>query len=382
MQKMLKSTLNSLLTALKTLGLMLVMVVKALFLLPILLFMIWLSYYVDPSAFFHGDKFELEAARALLDGSSLSHYEQLDERQINNLHIENSPEAFDVVILGSSRALQLGEELIPDHSFYNYGMISATYADLCNIFYKLVEEDRVPENTVVVIDPWVLFYDDSFYQDARTDYPLYEEFLSEALGKTSTYVPVDNTDAYEAILSPSFFQSSFDYYLRGGDLEERPQILDGNIYSQDTEIKRYDGTIIYTEEYRTRPQETRDLDALGLALTDRSFVHGFGPLSQEGKNLFIELVEYMLQSGTNVIFMMTPYHNIVYDTVLDKYEVQPGTIDGEAFIHELGEKYDIPVHGSYDPYALNCVNTDFYDHIHVTADGIAKFIDPMLDDLV
>ncbi len=381
MKDRIKPILKRVLSALKILLLMAVMVLKSFLLLPILLFMIWVSYYVDPSAFFHGEKFELEAALALHEGHSLSEYEQLDERQINNLHIANTDLPYEVAVLGSSRGLQLGEEFFEDTRFYNYGMVSAAYIDLCNIFYTMVKEDKVPENLIMVLDPWV-FYQDEFYIDRRSDVVLYQEYLTLALGQESDYVEPDNTDEYEALLSPSFFQSSVEYYLKGGSTGEGPEVLTGDIYNQSSEIKRYDGTIIYTNEYRNREQDFIDLDALTLAGMESSFLHGFVELKQDGKDKFRELLDYILSHDTNVIFLLTPYHPIMYDNEVLKSEDYPGMLQVEEYIHTLGRMYDIPVHGSYDPKKVGCDNSHFYDGIHVTADGIENFIDPVLDDLV
>ncbi len=381
MKDRIKSILFRVLSALKTLLLMAVMVLKSLLLLPILLFMVWVSYYIDPSAFFHGDKFELEAALALHEGHSLSRYEQLDERQINNLHVANTDEPYEVAVLGSSRALQIGEEFFPDNSYYNYGMISAAYIDLCNMFYTMVDENKVPDNVIMVLDPWV-FYQDEFYIDRRSDVVLYQEYLTLALGQESDYVAPDNTVAYEALLSPSFFQSSVEYYLKGGSSGEGPEVLTGDIYSQEYEVKRYDGTIVYSDGYRNREQDIIDLDALSLASMESTFLHGFEELRQDGKDKFEELLNYILEQDTNVIFVLTPYHPIVYDSEVLKSEDRPGMLEVETYIQALGKKYDIPVHGSYDPERLGCDNTNFYDGIHVTADGIEKFFDPVLDDLV
>ncbi len=366
---------------LKSIPFMIIMLIKAVLLLPIPIFIIWFNYTVDPSALFHGDKFELGTALALLDGFSIAQYEKLDERQINNLHIANSPQEMSVAVIGSSRGLQLGEDLIPNRPFYNYGMVSATFIDYCNIFYTMVKEDKVPDNLIIVIDPWIL-YEGEDYTDHRSDMGLYQEFLSLALGVESSYVPPDNTENYEALYSPSYFQGALRYYLKDSDLEEKPALLTGDLSHYSTEVKKFDGTIVYGEWFRNRSQDEIDFDALALANLDSSAVHAFPHMQDSGAKNFEVLIEYILTTDTNLIFMMTPYHPTVYTIETEKMEERPGMFEVEDYINKLGEQYDIPVFGSYDPAKVGCEHADFYDHIHVRAEGIEKFIDPLLEELV
>ncbi len=365
---------------LKSIPFMIIMLLKALLFAPILFFIIWFNYTVDPSALFHGDKYELGIALALLDGFSILQYEKLDERQINSLHIANSEEPMSVAVIGSSRGLQLGEDLIENRPFYNYGMVSAAFIDYCNIFYTMVKEDRVPENTIIVLDPWI-FYSGPDYTDHRSDIELYQEFLSLGLGMESSYVPPDNTENYQALYLPSHFQASVRYYLKERDLVEKPQIVSGDLMHFSTELKKYDGTIVYSEWFRNRTQDEIDFDALSLANIESSSVHAFGELQKDDLEVFTKFIEYILSTETNLIFMLTPYHPIVYDKEEELIEVRPGMFQVEDYVNMIANEYDIPLIGSYDPEKVGCDNTDFYDHIHVTADGISNFIEPLLNEL-
>ncbi len=365
---------------LKSIPFMIIMLLKAVLFIPIIIFVIWFNYTVDPSALFHGDKYELSIANALLDGYSILQYEKLDERQINTLHIANSEEPMSVAIIGSSRGLQIGEDLIENRPFYNYGMISAAFIDYCNLFYTMVKEDRVPDNTVIVLDPWI-FYTGPDYTDHRSDLEMYQEFLSLGLGMESSYVPPDNTEIYQALYSLSHFQATVRYYLKERQLEEKPQQVIGDLMSFSTELKKYDGTIVYGEAFRNRTQDEIDFDALSLANIESSSVHAFGELRKDEQEMFIKFIEYILETETNLIFMMTPYHPIVYDKEKELIDIRPGMFQVEDYIHEIGREYDIPVIGSYDPAKVGCDNSDFYDHIHVTAEGISKFIAPLINEL-
>ncbi len=361
-------------------ALMIFLLLQVVIFVPIFLYMMWFSYTQDPTARFHGDKYELQVATTLLNGEAVSHYERLDERQIQQLFIRNLEAAHDVAIVGSSRGLQMSEEIFGDIEMFNYGMVSADYVDLCNTAYLFVREDKVPKNLIMVVDPWILLGED--YVDERSDKELYSEFLSLALGVESNYIPPDTEELYSVLFDPSFFQSAVTYYYRDSSGEQQPQTVDEQEkFQQATEVKDGDGTIIYTEDYRNRPQEAIDHDALVLANIEETFVHGFPSLDPAQLENFETLLEYIEDAGTNIIFVLTPYHPIVYTAEVEKSEQYPGMLEAEQYLYDLAAQKNIPIYGSYNPENVDCTNEDFYDHIHVTREGLSNYISPLLDDL-
>ena len=54
---------------------------KLLLLIPLLLLVLWVNYFVDQTGLFRGDKFNLELAQILLEGDPVSNFEQMDESQ-------------------------------------------------------------------------------------------------------------------------------------------------------------------------------------------------------------------------------------------------------------------------------------------------------------
>lgn len=80
---------------------------KLLLLVPLVLLVLWVNYFVDQTGLFRGDKFNLELAQILLEGDPVSNFEKMDEREVLKLYIKNMPEAYNTVVIGSSRGLQI-----------------------------------------------------------------------------------------------------------------------------------------------------------------------------------------------------------------------------------------------------------------------------------
>ena len=101
--------------------------IKFCFFIPILLFMVWFSHKVDISGLFQGELAPREVANMLLAGETVSNYDKMDERAVLELYVQNLPEDQipDTIALGSSRVLQLRQEL-GGGSFFNMGLSGAS----------------------------------------------------------------------------------------------------------------------------------------------------------------------------------------------------------------------------------------------------------------
>ena len=55
---------------------------KLLLLVPLVLLVLWVNYFVDQTGLFRGDKFNLELAQILLEGDPVSNFEKMDEREV------------------------------------------------------------------------------------------------------------------------------------------------------------------------------------------------------------------------------------------------------------------------------------------------------------
>ena len=114
---------------------------------PILLFMVWFNYKVDVIGRFQGELAPRQVANLLLEGSIVSGYDQMDERQVLEVYAQNLPEGPKTLALGSSRVLQLGEELVGGGSFFNAGISGAGPMDVMNIWYLFEREGKLPETS-------------------------------------------------------------------------------------------------------------------------------------------------------------------------------------------------------------------------------------------
>lgn len=341
----------------------------------IALFMFWYGYEIDRNGWFQGEQYEREVALAMLDGHPISNFAQMEEREITKLYVQNLDEAPRSVAIGSSRILQLDRELAGDETFFNAGMIGAEYADTMDSYYLFDRVDRNPQTVIFGVDPWLFSAGPDANTFKRVDMQMYNEFLRYGLGHTDVEVTPaeENMNFWQALTSPAFFHETIDYYIDNKENGLRPSVLEGDISQEEGDVKMPDGSVVYGLYLRERSQDETNNEALVAITSSLVNCEDFYELDPEHTALFDEFVRYMQNSGSQVVFFLTPYNPIAYDWILNFPQRYSGFFQVENWLRQYAAEHGIPVYGSYDPTVAGCDYTDFFDAWHVKGTGIAKF---------
>lgn len=354
----------------------------ALLFTPFLALIVYINYTVDCQGYFLGDLDLRGVAEMILAGDDLIGYDQVLSRQreildtvVANMDDSEVPET---IALGSSRVMQLSREMVRT-SFYNSSLSGADFYELLCEFYLYDRRERLPKNVIIGIDPWI-FNTDIDAQSKRADPMLYAEFVSERLGIPIPYEKEDTSRKWGYLFDLSYFQGNLEYMRSSPALEDQVETESGavlsavpkdKLYELDAEIRRADGSVIYSLSYRNRSQEEIDADAL-FQTTGMAFLENYPAPDAERLAIFEAWLQYMQKKDINVIFFLAPYPPIEYDHVLENAERYGGLLGTEEAVRALGKRYDIPVYGSYDPYAIPATNADFYDGLHPRAECVAR----------
>lgn len=338
-------------------------------LLPILGYMIWFNYTIDRSGLFQGDRFERETALMLINKQDVFGYEKMDERQISKLIIKNIDEMPSTVALGSSRILQLTSKELGSKDYFNFGMIGGSYNDVISTFYLMETAKKLPKTIIIGFDPWHL---KETAVDARSDKPLYAESL-HALGEDIELVKEDDSKKWEELFSPSYFQGCVEYFYRDKSTEKHPSPVVGDVLKQVTEIKRGDGSVLYTEEFRNQTQDEITYNAMAQAGTFL-YMSDYDEPSNEMLRIYDKFLKNVQSYDISVVFVLSPYQHTLWDIVVNQQAMWPGFFKTEEAVRSLAARHNIPVYGSYNPYAIEGLEPfDFHDGIHVKTSGITKF---------
>lgn len=347
---------------------------------PIFLFMVLFNFKVDCQGYFQGDQELRDVVELMLSGHDVVGAERLNnsQRKIIKTFVHNMEDVPATIALGSSRVMMISSEMLKTDSFYNCAITGADMYDLMGTYYLFEQRGAVPQNIIIGVDPWVFGGEDAV--DPRSDKALYAEFLLRDLGIETDFETEDPTMKWEALYSPSYFQGNLTYFLSARGEVVQPQAVEGDVMNQDTEVMRSDGSIVYSRSFRTQPQEAVDAAALGQ--TSNFFrVEYYEEPEEERIELFTKFVQYLQGKGIRVVFLLSPYHPIAYDNAMENAEHYSGFVATEPLIRRIAKQLDVPVYGSYNPYAMGLTNADFYDGIHVRSEALSTFLPPLEDIL-
>lgn len=343
---------------------------------PLIAAMMYISWRVDPSGLFWGRGFERQAALDMIEGNYLDGYERLDGRAINEVYAKNVSRAPDIIVNGSSRSMLIDSSFAADGlTLYNAGNVGADIYDFFNSYYCFAKEGKEPGILVLGIDPWI-FNEGEENIDDRSNKEMYFEFISEELGYTNAnYVKDDPYKKYYALIDPAYFQASVSYYFRDKSADVSPQIVPKDeIYNQKEVIKCPDGSIIYDMEFRTRPYELADHDALVSSNNDLLRMSDYDELCPEYIRQFESFIEYLQAKDIKVVFFLAPFHQWVYNAAVNDMEKYHCLFETEEYLRQTAKKYNIEIYGSYSPFERGMDVTDFLDGYHLKQDSIRRIL--------
>lgn len=373
--------------------------------------MIYVNYTIDCSGLYQGDMVNRTIVDLLLDGQNVSNYGQMDDRAMITLYGQLVPEeaAPETLALGSSRVMQFTTAIVGSDSFFNCGMTGADYRDVCNQLYAFTKYGKFPKNVLLTLDPW-FFRTDSDGLDRRSNAELFDEFRAVALGEQTDYRPEPPSREYlfvdkvlqrvthgeqtlaeynitsitlPALVEPAYFQGNLRYYRRQQEsevstTEDGDEIIfhaiSGDALEHNTEeVRMKDGSVWYTEDFRTLSEE-KTTQIVYEQVSTFLRMPGYTQFDPTNLALLEKLVDYLQSNGCRVTLLLSPYHFKLYDHVSVHMRANcAGFFEVEPEIRRFAAAHDLPVVGSYRADLLGLTDADFYDGLHVKGSGIAKY---------
>jgi len=334
------------------------------------------AYIEDPGHIFT-EGYETGIANILLSGQNAANIENYDERLLQKEIIQNDQRHIDMIVLGSSRSMQINSQTIndifTDQIFFNHCVSGASIEDYIAILELYFEKNALPSTIILGVDPWILNSknDQDRWKSLRNEYENGVERISaKSIVKIQDFDDIDtNIDPYLSLISRPIIIKSLQQLLSSN----------GNYYSTNFEnlnvaIRLKDGTISYPESFKNKTVEQINRGATNYANNDPIYSLGrFTQIDSQSKFLFESTIQYLQKRNTTIVLFLPPYHPIVSDklTTDPQYSMVK---EAESYFREFALSENITVIGSYDPNILNLSSTDFYDGMHPTREAIDKIL--------
>ncbi len=318
------------------------------------------NYFVDPAQIFSVGNYEQGVADILLSGNNVANVSNYDERLMQKAYVNNLKRRNDVIVLGSSRSMELRSHLFPGMSFFNHGVSGASLEDYLAIYELYEQREFKPSIVVLGLDPWIL----NQYHGQNRWKSLRREYLSivNRLNINADLIKSDDESIklMELITWPYFKESirkllwnrnQGKYYATLDKLNDCGEILK-------------DGSRVYDLKFRTK--SAANIKALAISCVSGDSIYSlknFMCLDKNAMKSLEKFVGYLQDENIRVIFYLPPYHPYVYKFMLESKK-HKNIFETENYFKKLADNKGITILGSYNPENACCGVDDFFDGMH------------------
>ena len=330
----------------------------SLILVPITLLVITANYLVDPANIFSGQAYVSGIAGILLKGHNVDKVANYDERALQEQIITKLSWRPDVVVLGSSRVMELGADFFPGKKVLNCGVSHANINDLLAITGLLDSTDRLPQEVVINLDPHLVCQGGTSEWESLAAYR--EHYLTEIHAKEPLHRGSLGLEKFYSLISFEYFEKSLGFVLQ----HKTKRFLDVGQNRPAVYGRFSDGTICYPSSYAFP-------DTLKVA-GDARVIGGREETTLDTTKVkqLNELLDFFAARKIAVVFIMLPYHPNYYRMMDQRY---PNMFNQYTRIfRQIALDRQLPIHGGFDANTLGIPLGQFYDSWHCSRAAIKK----------
>ncbi|MDE7231966.1 MAG: hypothetical protein K2N37_02665 [Lachnospiraceae bacterium] len=347
-----------------------------LFLLPVLLFIGVVNWYVDSYALLRVTYDDIAAQMAA--GKNVEGLEESDynDRNLVAARLCSQEETFQTVILGSSRVYTFDHTMFETDSFYNAGLSEATIYDLMAVAGILCKQDKLPETMVIGVDPFL--FNTSHDNEKWKELQSYANYMGLIIdGKFSESAPIPSKDTGRDLLKTL----SLDYFRYNVTLlpeNKRFAVSYTEDWETDGYLKHTDGSVSYQRELReVRVEEVEEMTEQAMEEHVVYRMTDYHEIDEDHFQRLSWLIDYLQEAGVEVILYLPPYSPMMYNYI-ESEEAFRITLDVEEKVKNLAREKGISLYGSYDPAGCGLEMTDLYDVYHVKTEKTADTYYPVI----
>ena len=339
--------------------------------LCVLLTIVVFNYWMDPGNIFGNNVLVETCGEWLLEGHDVAITQNYDERLLQKYLIEHDTENYDVLIFGSSRTMDIGENLFPERTVKNYSVSGASIEDDIALYFLFERIHGKPQKVIIGADAWLLNANSgqSRWKSIAKEYDYGKDRMKK--GETGADSNSFDFEKYTQLLSWPYLKESIKKLERGKtSMDESGYCLADD---KDTVVKN--AGIICPDGAHVPSIEAQERDAEPLA---RKYIAGnvyslekYDEVDAGLQSQIREFISYLKSQEIEIVLYLTPYHPTVYLYLLQN-EKYHNIVAAELFFQALASEYGIRVDASYDPEKCGLSNEDFLDGMHMRKAAVER----------
>lgn len=326
----------------------------------IILFVGIFNYKIDSLGLVNQNGYLDKAAIDLSNGKIIAGLRNFDERIFRKKIIENLNEPPEWIAVGSSRIMQLRQDMIlsKDIIFQNYSVSGASLED----YMALIQIHRnrfneYPKNIIIGVDPWIFnkYHGQMRYKSIQESYDDFLKTLGEKdLKRTKNYSNFLKIFSYEYLIENiKFLLNNFSNGMKGYYIVDSLDV--------DDSLRLTDGSLYYSLDKRNPNFEEVKQKALEYGNGQVYSLEKFDKISNQ--KIFERFINHLKKHDVNIIFYLPSYNPYAYDLII-KNQKYKHIQTVEEYLKVFAKRSDIKVIGSYNPHIIDAKSNDFFDGMH------------------
>jgi len=331
---------------------------------PIAVIVTMVNYTIDPANIFSTNVYVKGIAEILSAGHNVDNISNYDERLLQEQMVYRLTATPDIVVLGSSRVMQIGSDFFPGKKVLNCGVSHANIKDIVAITGLLDSMKRMPAVIILNADPGLIC------QGGTSEWKSLDGYYHSISGKLNGTANSNTSPGLytfkkklSSLFSLQYFQSAVQFIGKGRtkkytDVGNQLPALYGRLS---------DGTVSYSYAYM-HPDSV-----LAAATANEEGRKGhFGDVDKEQEALLERLLEYLAVRKVQVQLCLLPYHPAFYKSVNDNHSQQ--LLQYAAWFKDLAARKKLSLTGNFDPAVYQIPAASFYDDSHSSKESLRKIL--------
>lgn len=352
-------------------------IVRNIFLLiiPTVLIIVSVNVWIDPANIYSLGKYENGIVSLMSEGNNVTNIQNYNERYLQKKLIETGHFKPQLLIIGSSRVMEIGSDFFKNKTVMNNGVSFAILEDDLAILNLYLKQGIKPDRIILGLDPWTL-NDNNPENRWIYIYPVEYKDMLQRIGdeqetKLTDYFRIN--PYYKEMFSFSYFQESIKSKI-WSEKKEQSEYTATKTKINKSYTKYTDGSIRYDLKFRNKTAE--ELKSFVINNSESVIevpLKDFNEISKAKTKTLIKLVAFCKKNGIQIEFLLTPFHPYTYKLLLSKpkYSLLPMT---EETYKKIAANSSIKLYGSFDPANLNLNDSLFYDDMHCKVSALRKIL--------
>jgi hypothetical protein len=340
----------------------------SLFVLPVII-MAGVNYYIDNAYIFTEDKEYEVIADIVNHGHNVASLYNFNEFKLYENIIKRKHSSPDIVILGSSRSMEISSELFPNKSVFNASISESSIKEIAATYCLFEQNNIKPREIILNVDPLIFLSferGNSFRYEFIKPYNIIAEEMHFTHDENNSKAESQTTklkNKIKELFNPGYFYENL-YYGRKDYYATDEKEIDVNVFCND-------GSISYNENYRNITKKEAFYKAQKY-LEMLSKMEGSDEYNKSNRKLFETFLDYIISEDIKVTFFLASYHPYTAEKLRDsKFKI----FEIEKYLKRIAKRKKINIVGSYNPEVTNLSENDFYDGNHPKKQGIEKIFD-------